>query len=227
MAPRPVGMGRGAHRRMIPPHSHTHTLHTTQGKTPRVRRAGTSKSPRAQPLRRSDLPCVGPAGRSPRSRRARVVRARPLLSRLTHAFTLGHHTVQERALQGARASAQGGSTTGLLRGPERGMRNFGRTRSKFAPFWVIRLVFSSFLYTRVNTRHCGGSAVPDFATATPVSGVCGGRRSREPATAREARRAGARERVRQLGLSWRGIGGPHNSDATAGKSAPTAANLTP
>ena len=116
---------------------------------------------------------------------------------------------------------------GLLRGPERGMRNFGRTRSKFAPFWVIRLVFSSFLYTRVNTRHCGGSAVPDFATATPVSGVCGGRRSREPATAREARRAGARERVRQLGLSWRGIGGPHNSDATAGKSAPTAANLTP
>ena len=28
VAPRPVGMGRGAHRRMIPPHSHTHTLHT-------------------------------------------------------------------------------------------------------------------------------------------------------------------------------------------------------
>ena len=139
VAPRPVGMGRGAHRRMIPPHSHTHTLHTTQGKTPRVRRAGTSKSPRAQPLRRSDLPCVGPAGRSPRSRRARVVRARPLLSRLTHAFTLGHHTVQERALQGARASAQGGSTTGLLRGPERGQ---GFARSPDSPKLGVASLFS-------------------------------------------------------------------------------------
>ena len=63
VAPRPVGMGRGAHRRMIPPHSHTHTLHT-KGRRP-------ASGGRAQAkvhglnLRRSDLPCVGPAGRSP------------------------------------------------------------------------------------------------------------------------------------------------------------------
>ena len=63
VAPRPVGMGRGAHRRMIPPHSHTHTLHT------KGRRHASGGRAQAKVhglnLRRSDLPCVGPAGRSP------------------------------------------------------------------------------------------------------------------------------------------------------------------
>ena len=90
VAPRPVGMGRGAHRRMIPPHSHTHTLHTkgrrhasggrAQAKVHGLNlrgRGGDSQPAAGAPCRRGRVPaCPRPCRTPPGSPRSASTRRR-------------------------------------------------------------------------------------------------------------------------------------------------------